>query len=150
MVKFVHKFEVISPITDVFDLISDIANYNQWVPSSSMVFIDTTITSANRKGIGLTFVDRVRFGGKTVGKVVEYDPPSLFTIKQKTSYVVPYFDANISYQLGFYNNITQVTHTMTAKTIGIFILVTPILERFIAKERIATCNQIVHKLEKEI
>ena len=100
MITFVYKFNVPGPIDDVFDLISDVEKYNQWVPSNSMVFIDTVITSSHRKGLGLTFVDRVRLGGKTVGKVVAYDPPARFTIKQKTTALFPFFEATFSYVYG--------------------------------------------------
>lgn len=150
MIKYVYKFKTERPIEEVFELISDVANYNQWVPSSSMVFIDTTITSVNQKGIGLTFVDKLILGGRTFGEIVEYIPPTLFSIEQRTSYVLPFSMTNISYQLSGDTNVTQITHITTAKAFGIFKLFTPILKIFITKERTATCDQIVHKLEKDI
>ena len=145
MITFSYKFNVTGPIDEVFDLISDVEKYNEWVPSNSMVFVDTAITSNHRKGPGVTFVDNIRFGGKTVGKVVAYDPPALFMIKQKTTFLLPFFEANFRYQLSHDEKLTQVTHTATAQPFGIFKSVTPILRRFITKERTATCHYILNK-----
>jgi hypothetical protein len=143
MINYFNKFEVSTPIENVFNLISDVANYNAWVPSSSMVFIETSITSINRNGLGLTFVDKVRFGGKSVGEVVEFIPPERFAIKQKTFNLLPVFSAHIGYHLTCNNYKTIVTHSMTAKIHGIFKLIAPIIRHFIIKERTSLCDGVV-------
>jgi hypothetical protein len=143
MINYFHKFEVPTPIDNVFNLISDVTNYNSWVPSSSMVFIETSITSINRNGLGCTFVDKVRFGGKSVGEVVEFIPPERLAIKQRTFYLVPFFSAHIGYHFTCNNDKTIVTHSVTAKTHGIFKLIAPILRQFIIKERTALCDRVV-------
>ena len=61
------KFAVDKPIDEVFEVISDIAHYNDWAPQSSMVYYGTTITSDRTKGLDTTFVDKMRFGGKSLG-----------------------------------------------------------------------------------
>jgi hypothetical protein len=147
MITYFKKFEVSSQIDDVFNLISDVENYNLWVPSSSMVFLKTTITSSNRTGLGLTFIDKVRFGGKSIGKIVEFIPPERVSIEQRTFYFVPFFSAHFDYRLTYKDDITIVTHSATANTHGIYKPITPVLRQFIVKERTALCDSMVGYFE---
>ena len=148
VIRFTCGFKVQRPIEDVFELISDVENYCRWVPSNSLVFLETVITSAHRRGLGLTYVDKVRGGGKSVGEVVAYDPPDGFMIRQTTYYGLPLFTADFSYRLRRTGHGTHVTHTTTASALGVFKPVAPILKNFIRRERTMTCEGLVRELEK--
>ncbi len=147
MIRFISEFQVAGSIDAAFDLISDVENYRQWVASSSLVFRGTVVTSAQSKGLGLTFVDQVRFGGKSVGEVTVYDPPTRFVIEQTTYYGLPFFTARFVYQLKGDKNRAHVKHTTTARALGLFRPVEPILRSFIRRERTMTCQGIARELE---
>jgi uncharacterized protein YndB with AHSA1/START domain len=70
------------PAEEVFNLISDIPNYSDWVPSNSNYFIESKVTSTGPVGLGTTFEDRLTLG-KNVGKVVEYQPFERLVFEQK-------------------------------------------------------------------
>ncbi|MDJ0801974.1 MAG: SRPBCC family protein [Desulfobacterales bacterium] len=147
MIVFTFEFQVARPIEDVFALIADVADYHRWAPSNSLVLRDTTITSPQREGLGLTFVDKVRFGGKSIGEVVRYAPPETFVIEQTTYYALPFFTARFVYRLRAGEHGTHVTHTATARVLGVFKPFTPILRNFIRRERTMTCEGLARELE---
>ncbi len=147
MIAFTHEFAVARPIADVFERISDVEDYRRWVPTNSLVFLETVITSAHRLGLGLTYVDRVRFGGKSVGEVVAYAPPETFVIEQTTYYGLPFYAARFVYRLRPGDRGTHVTHTATVRVRGVFRPLTPILRNFIRRERIMTCEGLTRDLE---
>ena len=140
-------FAVDRPIDEVFEVISDIAHYNEWAPHSSMVYLGTTITSDKTKGLDTIFVDKMRFGGKSLGKITRYDPPERFAIDQRTYIVFPLFSAHIDYELVSEGQTTRVSHTVTPNTHGLYKLLGPIHRFLLVKERKAFCRAIVQKLE---
>jgi hypothetical protein len=144
------KFVVRKSIDEVFELISDIAHYNDWAPQSSMVYYGTTITSRGAKGLNTAFADRMRFGCKSIGKIVRYDPPKRFAIDQTTFSIVPLFSSHIDYQLTSDDQMTQVCHTVVPKTHGIYKLLNPIHKYLLVKERNNFCRAIIQRLEKNI
>lgn len=138
----VVKFAVKNSIKDVFEVISDIAHYNDWAPQSSWVYYGTTITSDITKGLNVTFEDKMRFGCKSVGKVVKYDPPVRFAIDQTTFSIFPLFSSYIDYHLFSEDQMTKVIHTVNPKTHGIYKLLGPIHKYCLDKERYNFCKAI--------
>ncbi len=61
------------PVVEVFKLVSDIPSYSKGVSPISSMFTDKKVTPAGPVGVGTTFEDKLQYG-KTVGKVVEYQP----------------------------------------------------------------------------
>lgn len=141
------EFIVKRPINEVFELISDMAHYNDWVPQNSYVFYGTTITSDITEGLNVTFLDKMRFGCKSAGKVVRYDPPINFAIDQTTFSIFPLFSSYADYQLFSEDQTTRVIHTVTVKTHGCYKLLGPIHKYFLDKERNNFCRAIIQKLE---
>lgn len=137
------------PIDDVFEVIRDIAAYNGWASQSSMVYLGTTITSLNRSGLDTTFVDRMRFGCRSIGKIVRYEPPYRRAIDQTTHWIVPLFSAFIEYRLSSEHQTTRVHHTVVPKTYGACRLLNPIHKYLLDKERNDFCRAVVRKLEAE-
>ena len=141
------KFAVRKPINEVFEVISDIAHYNDWAPQCSWVYYGTTINSEITKGLNTTFVDKMRFGCKSVGKIVRYDPPVRFAIDQTTFSIFPLFSSYIDYQLLSEDHTTKVVHTVVPKTHGVYKLLNPIHKYCLDKERKDFCRAIIQKLE---
>lgn len=143
----VVKFAVRKPIDEVFNVISDIARYNEWAPQSSSVYYGTTITSGITTGLHTTYEDRMLFGGKSAGKITRYEPPSRFTMEQTSALRFPLFSACIDYQLFAKGQMTTVIHTVTPKTHGIYELVSPMHQYLVNRERNRFARAIVQRLE---
>ena len=84
MVKVKIIFHVEKPIDHVFELISDISAYKGWAPDKSKFFIENKITSEGLIGLGTTYTDRLRWFGKSIGEIVQYQPPFEIKFQQKT------------------------------------------------------------------
>ena len=143
------EFDVRKPINEVFEIISDIAHYSDWAPQSSWIYYGTTITSDVTKGLNTRFLDKMRFGCKSIGKVVKYDPPGSFAIDQTTFSIFPLFSSYIDYQLFSEDQTTKVVHTVVLKTHGCYKLLGPIHNYFLNKERNNFCRAIIQKLENK-
>lgn len=143
----VEKFAVKRPISEVFEVISDIARYSEWAPQSSSIYYGTTITSDITKGMGTTYEDRMLFGGKSVGKIVRYDPPRRFAMEQTTYLFFPLFSGRLDYELSTKAQMTDVTHTVIPKTLGVYKLLNPLHKYLLDRERRLFCRAIVQELE---
>ena len=149
MAKVEIVFLVDKPIEDVFDLISDISGYQRWAPDKSNFFIENKITSEGPIGPGTTYLDRLRWWGKSIGKILEYRPPSEITFEQKTSFGIPVFHAELKYTLKALQDSTEVVHIAKAVPGGFFKLFEPILSRIVRTERERTCRAIKEFLEQK-
>ena len=142
MVKVEITFLVDKPIEHVFDLVSDISGYRRWAPDKSNFFIENKITSEGPIGPGTTYLDRLRWWGKSIGKIVQYRPPSEIMFEQKTLFGIPVFHAEFKYSLKALRNSTEVIHTTEAVPYGFFKLFEPILSHIVRSERERTCQAI--------
>lgn len=136
------------PIGQVFELISDIANYTKWVPSNSRFFIETEITSELKTGLGVTYTDRLRGFITSFGEITIFRPTSeikLFEIK--TFCGIRIFEADFGYQLERMQGDTEVHHVAFAKPCGLFKLLSPVIYLIVNSERNLTCNAIKAQLE---
>ena len=102
MIKVEIIFLVEKPIENVFELISDISDYRRWAPDKSKFFIENEITSEGHIGLGTTYVDRLRWFGKSIGEIVQYQPPFGIKFQQKTLFGIPVFSAKLKYMGDFY------------------------------------------------
>ncbi|MGA7875562.1 MAG: SRPBCC family protein [Desulfoferrobacter sp.] len=147
MISMESTLIVKSPIQDVFDLISDIINYGTWVPNQSNFFIENKITSEGPFGLGTTYIDRLKWWGKSTGEVTEYSPPFRVGFQQTTSFGFRIFKATAHYTLKDLNNKTEVNHKFDAKFLGIFKILESLFSPMIRQERSLTCKAIKRTLE---
>ena len=148
MVKVKIIFLVEKPIEHVFELISDISGYRRWVPDKSKYFIENKITSEGLIGLGTTYIDQLRWWGKSIGEIVQYQPPSKIKFQQKTLFGLPVFRAKIKYTLKALQNCTEVIHEVEAIPYGFFKLLEQILSIIVRSERERTCQAIKRALEQ--
>jgi hypothetical protein len=148
MVKVEIIFLVDKPIEHVFELVSDISGYRRWAPDKSKFFIRNKMTSEGPIGLGTTYIDQLRWWGKSIGKIVEYRPPSEITFEQKTQFGLPVFQAVFKYTLKALQNSTEVIHSAEAVPYGFFKLFEPILLRIVRTERERTCRAVVEFFEQ--
>ena len=149
MVKVKIIFQVGKPIEHVFKLLNDISDYNRWAPDKSLFFIENIITSEGPIGLGTTYIDRLRFFGKSIGEIIQYEPPFEIEFQQKTFFGLPVFGVIIKYTLNALHNSTEVTHRVEAKPYGIFKLFEPVLSLIVRSERERTCHAIKQSLEQK-
>ena len=104
MVKVKIIFQVEKPIEHVFKLLNDISDYNRWAPDKSLFFIENIITSEGPIGLGTTYIDRLRLFGKSMGEIIQYEPPFEIEFQQKTFFGLPVFGVIIKYTLNALHN----------------------------------------------
>jgi hypothetical protein len=144
IIVFVEK-----PIEQVFELISDIPGYRRWAPDKSKFFIENKITSGGPIGLGTTYIDQLRWRGKSIGEIVQYQPPAKIKFQQKTFFGLPVFRSKFKYALKARKNSTEVAHSAEAMPYGFFKLLEPILSKIVRSERQRTCNAIKRALEEK-
>lgn len=149
MVKVEFIFLVEKPIEQVFELISDISGYRRWAPDKSKFFIENKITSEGPIGLGTTYIDQLRWQGKSIGEIVQYQPPFKIKFQQKTFFGMPVFRSKFKYTLKTRQNSTEVTHSAQAMPYGFFKLLEPILSNIVRSERTRTCHAIKRALENK-
>jgi uncharacterized protein YndB with AHSA1/START domain len=97
-----------APVQQVFDIVSDISSYANWLPAYSSYFLASKITSNERTGLGTTYEDKLTFG-KSIGKIVEYRPFEKLVLEQKWYPESHVFAARIKYQLEPINGDTKIS-----------------------------------------
>ena len=148
MINVEIKFIVAKPIENVFEFISDIPNYSNWVPANSNFFIETIMTSGGAIGLGATYTDRLRGFVTSYGEIARYSPPhEIALLERKTFLGMRLFDANFSYRLRAVGGETEVFHKAQANPCGIFKILTPINSLVVNSERTLTCKAIKKELE---
>ena len=148
MIKVAIEFTVSKPIETVFELISNIPNYPNWVPANSNFFIDTTMTSNGAIGLGSTYTDRLRGFVTSYGEIVRYSPPNEIALLEKKMFLgIKLFEANFSYRLKTIEGRTEVSHEAAASPCGVFKIITPINSLIVNSERKLTCKAIKSVLE---
>jgi len=148
MIKVAIKFNVSKPIETVFELISDIPNYSNWVPANSNFFIETKMTSNGAIGLGSTYTDRLRGFVTSYGEIVRYRPPyEIELLEKKTFFGIKLFEANFSYSLKTIEGDTEVSHEATASPCGVLKIISPINSLIVNSERKLTCKAIKSVLE---
>jgi uncharacterized protein YndB with AHSA1/START domain len=136
-----------SPAEEVFNLISDIANYSKWVSSNSDFFIESKVTPEGTVGLGSTFEDKLRFG-KNIGEVVEFQPSKKFVIEQKWYPETYLWKMRVEYHFEPINGSTRITNKFVMTPIeGFEPMKTPIME-LARGERIRTLEAVKKLLEK--
>ena len=143
-------FLVETPIQIVFQRISDIANYHQWVPAQSSFFLENEITSEGPFGLGTTYTDKLKWRGKATGEIVTYSPPYNVKFQQTTWLAIKVFSAVAEYVLTGTHGYTEVVHKFEATPFGIFKLLGPFLSFVIRSERERTCRAIKQGLERDL
>ena len=149
MVKVKIKFLVGKSSEHVFELLSDISGYSRWAPNKSQFFIENKITSEGPIGLGTTYIDRLRWFGKSMGEIVQYEPPFEIKFQQKTFFGLPVFGAKLKYTLKSLQNFTEVTHRAEAIPYGFFKLLEPKLSIIFRSERERTCQAIKRALDQK-
>ena len=149
MIEIEITFLVEKPIDQVFALIADVPNYRRWATEQSGFFVENKITSEGPLGLGMTYMDTLKWGGKAIGKIVKYEPPTSITFQQKMVFGLPVFDATIDYALKSSQSFTEVTHKLTAVPCGLFKLAKSLLSSIIRSERERTCKAVKQTMEQE-
>ena len=147
MIDFEIVFRVAKPVGLVFDLIADVSRYDQWVPQRSNFFIENKLTSDGPIGVGTTYFDRLRYGGKSMGEITQHDRPSNVRFHQQTFFGLSVFSADIDYFFKTQNKLTEITHHFAAKTHGLFRIAEPALSAVIRREREKTCEAIKQAIQ---
>lgn len=148
MVKVKITFLVEKHIDHVFELISDIANYSRWVPEKSKFFIENKITSEGPIGLGTTYFDRLKWFGKAIGEIVEFQPLFKIKFQQRTSFGFVAYNMSIEYIFKSIQDYTEVVHKVEVEPYSLIKMFEPIMSFAIRSERERTCKAIKQVLEQ--
>ncbi len=148
MVKVEITFLIEKPIAHVFELISDISNYSRWVPEKSKFFIENKITSEGPIGLGTTYFDKLKWFGKAIGEIVEFQPPFKIKFQQRTSFGFLAYNMTIAYTFKSIQNNTEVFHKVEVEPYWLIKIIEPIMSFAIRAERERTCQAIKRLLEE--
>jgi uncharacterized protein YndB with AHSA1/START domain len=149
MIEIEILFTVERPVHLVFERISNIAAYPQWVPNKSGFFVENRITSEGPFGLGTTYMDKLKWGGRAYGEITRYEPPSNIRFEQKTAFGVSVFYSTVEYVLRPLQAGTEIVHRFEATGCGAFSLFDRLLSKILRPERERTCSAIKHTLESE-
>jgi uncharacterized protein YndB with AHSA1/START domain len=134
------------PAEEVFRLVSDISNYSNWVTPNSPYFIESKVTSGGPVGLGTTFEDKLRLG-KSIGKVVEYQPFERLVFEQKWYPEAHAFEARIEYHFEPANGNTKVSRKLNMTPVEWAEPLKPALTEMSREESQRTCEAVKKTLE---
>jgi len=135
-----------APVKLVFDLVSDIPNYTNWVTPTSPFFIESKVTPAGSVGLATTFEDKLTMG-KTIGKVVEYRPFERLVFEQKWYPESHVFEARIEYHFEPANGDTKISRKLIMTPVGWAEPLKASLTEMSREESQRTCEAIKKTLE---
>jgi uncharacterized protein YndB with AHSA1/START domain len=135
-------------VKQVFNLVSEIPNYTNWVTPNSLMFIESRVTPAGPVGLGTTFEDKLTMG-KTIGKVVEFDPFKRVVFEQKWYPESHVTEMRVEYNFEPVNGDTKINHKFDVTPVGIFEPLKPTVTELCREERIRTCEAIKTTLERK-
>jgi uncharacterized protein YndB with AHSA1/START domain len=128
-------------VKQVFDLVSDIPNYTNWVTLNSPFFIDSKLTSEGPVGLGTTFEDKLTLG-KAVGRVVEYRPFERLAIEQKWYPESHVFEGRVEHHFEPTNGETKISRVYEITPVGWAEPLKPALTEMSRDECQRTCEAI--------
>jgi uncharacterized protein YndB with AHSA1/START domain len=134
------------PVEEVFNLISDIPNYSQWVTPNSPFFIESKVSPAGPVGLGTKYEDKLHFG-KNIGQVIEYQPYEKLVLEQKWYPETHIWKTRIEYLFEPVNGSTSLTRRFEMTPIEGFQPMSASATEMIREESIRTCKAVKVTLE---
>ena len=115
---------------------------------TQQLFFENKLTPDGPIELGTTYIDRLKYGGKSIGEIVEFKRPSKVTFHQQTFFGLPVFNASVEYFFKAQNSFAEVTHHLAAKGHGLFRMIEPILSMVVYREREKNREAIKQAIEK--
>ena len=137
-----------APVKQVFDFVSHISNYANWVPPNSPLFVGSKVTSEGPVGLGTTYEDKLTLG-KSVGKVVEYRPFERLVFEQKWYPESHVFAARIEYHFESLNGDTKISRVNHITPVEWAAPLKPGLTEMSRGESQRTCEAIKKTMERK-
>jgi uncharacterized protein YndB with AHSA1/START domain len=148
MVRVELNTVIARPIEDVFDRLTDLSTYSQWMPKLDM-FIRSDQTSEGPVGVGTTYYDK-GWMGTFVGEIEEFHAPTTVAFREKLRWLgVTVMEARAKYELVSTRTGTEVHHTAEGRLFGIFNVMQPLLAWMARGERGRTVHALKDSLETE-
>ncbi len=133
-------------VKQVFNFVSDISNYSNWVTPNSPYFIESKVTPAGPLGLGTTFEDKLTLG-KSVGKVVEYRPFEQLVFEQKWYPESHAWVMRIEYHFEPANGDTKINRIVDVTPVGWAEPLKPMIDEMERDESQRTYEAIKKTLE---
>jgi len=149
MIQIEYETTIGRTIEDVFERLTDINGYPDWLPKSR-VFLHCKQTSEGSVDVGTTFKDETRVGTYT-GEVIELRRPEKVTFRNELRWFgLRVMETFPGYELESSGSGTRVRHQAEGKMFGIFKILQPYVAMRAKEERIRTVEMLKQSLESEI
>lgn len=138
-----------APVDEVFARLADIEGHNDWMPGKRSIHKRSRQTSPGPAGVGTTYVDETAFG-KAAGEIAEYDAPRRLVYHWRQT-MLGHVTAEgwLGYTLDpATDGGTVVRHDARLQTYGLYRPATPVLRRFVVRERTTTIDALVASFGK--
>ena len=149
MIQIEFEETISQPVVVVFERLTDIDGYNQWLPESR-VFIECRQTSDGPVEAGTTFIDKTRIGVYE-GEVIRLQRPTRVTFRNELQWM--HFKVMAStpdYRLESIDEGTLLNHTARGEMFGLFKLLEPYVALRAREERRRTVRYLKSTLEDHI
>ncbi len=147
MIRVELETTINSPVEEVFDRLTDLPGYNNWM-SGSGLFRSSKKTSEGPTGKGTTFLDMIR-SGHAEGEITEYDKPTHVQFRQTVYYrSIRLMESRPGYTLKSENGRTRLYHLAEGNLSGAFRILEPVVTLIARAERKRTVRNLKKSLEE--
>ena len=133
MVKNELTIEIARPVNDVFAFVDDDEKVKQWIGG----LVDSRRTSKGRVGVGTTFEQLIRIGGKTIsmeGILTAYEPNQRLSVKIYCSLC----NMEVDYRFEERDGITRVNYICNSQYNSFFYKLLSPLTKLITQRKLET------------
>ena len=149
MIQIELKTIIERPVEEVFDRLTDLSGYNNWM-SKSGLFKNSRKTSTGPVGKGTTFSDKVRYG-KAEGEITFYQRPTHVKFRQVVKLMgVSFMESRPEYKLEFLHNHTRIHHIAKGEIYGIFKILEPLFYPVARAERKRTLKALKRSFKNQL
>jgi uncharacterized protein YndB with AHSA1/START domain len=119
MIKVERNTIIQCPIEEVFNRITDLSGYANWMSKSGQ-FHGSGLTSPGPVELNSTYLDRTKFGIFR-GAIIEFERPRKVVFKEKLTWLkIPVMQNTTLYELKSSATGTELHHTAEGRLFGIF------------------------------
>lgn len=146
MIRFEIDTKIRCPQEVVFDHLTDINHYVQWLPQTG-IFISTRQLSEGTPKLGTRYRDNTTMG-TFQGEIIEFQRPTRVVFRHRLHWLgLPVMETRPGYTLESADGVTRVHHTAEGELFGLFKLLQPRAARIAQRERQRTVDALKMSLE---
>lgn len=149
MIRIEVRRTIASPIDMVFDRLSDVSRYRDWMPQGSLYRESQWSDPRRSVGTGTEFQERTIFG-RLEGRVSEFDPPARVAFHQVLRWRGRrVFESRPGYTLSSTASGTSIVHVAEGGFVGLLASLDPLFRPLARRERVRTVEALAASFSAE-